>query len=541
MGLMSASRLLIVIYLRVSTEEQARKGYSLPEQREACRQKALQIAADHQKAVGMDVAPQIMEFVDDFGGDIAERPVLEELREFVRTRHPAWVVCMDPDRFSRSLKLQLIVADDIEAQTARLAFVQQDYNPDDLMSKAFFQFRGLMSELDKAKILERTTRGKRGKIKAGKRPNGATPYGYIHHKESDQLRIYEPEAQWVRSAFHWVAYENMGVYLVTRRLNGLGVPTKRHAAKWNRSVVRDLLRNTTYYGKMRCNRKDFSGLGSIRRLPPEKRKPLSAHLRPEAEWITVPVPPLISRELFDLAQANLQPTTKRGGRRDTGLLSMLLRCGECGGRMSYARHSGGHHYLRCQRRYAYHGDYRPGSPRCTNPHQRSAPVEAFVWTKLVAWLTEPSLLRQYLDEQRHSLGPRELVTRLEAEKQAIAERLAAEHKVQAAVIRRQALGQVAEEAADRMLQESNKCITQLRTEVDLLEQRLGPLRAQLDHAEEIHCRLTAAADQVAAEAQVTREQLSALEPNQRRKLVMMVVQQVTVMRDATATITLREA
>ncbi|HYG59122.1 MAG TPA: recombinase family protein, partial [Symbiobacteriaceae bacterium] len=164
---MSVLILLIVIYLRVSTEEQAKKGYSLPEQRELCRKKARAIAEEHERSTGQRVELQLTEYVDDFGGDIAERPVLEEVREFVRNRRPAWFVCMDPDRFSRSLKLQLIVADDIEGQGTRIAFVQQDYDPDDMMSRAFFQFRGLMAELDKAKIVERTSRGKRGKVRAG--------------------------------------------------------------------------------------------------------------------------------------------------------------------------------------------------------------------------------------------------------------------------------------------------------------------------------------------------------------------------------------
>jgi site-specific DNA recombinase len=525
--------LSIAIYLRVSTEEQAKTGYSLPGQREACRRKAEALVAEH-GATGGTGPVEVVEFVDDFGGDIADRPVLEELREFVRLRRPAWLVCMDPDRFSRSLKLQLIVADDIEAQGTRLCFVQQDYNPDDLMSRAFFQFRGLMSELDKAKILERTTRGKRGKIKAGRRPNGAAPYGYIHQKETDELVIYEPEAQWVRRIYAWAAHEQMGVHGAAKRLNELGVPTKRNGGRWHRSVVRDLLRNTTYYGAMRCNRKDFRGLGAVRRLPPGKRKPLSARLRPESEWVTVPVPAIISRELWELAQAALATTTRRGGRRDTGLLSMLVRCGECGGRMVYARHGGGRQYLRCQRRYGRPGDGGPGAPRCGCPHLRAEQVEAQVWGRLVAWLTDPELVGQYLEEEARFPGHGEVLSRLEQEQRAVQARLEAEHEVQAVVVRRQAQGRLAEGAADRLLQQSNRVVGQLQGELAVLEQRAAALRAGQARS------AAAGADRLETAVVRTREQLAALGPEGRRALAVRVIQHVVAAGDGTATVVLQE-
>lgn len=528
----SPAVLLIALYLRVSTEEQARKGYSLPEQREACRKRANALADEHQRAAGIPVSLRLVEFVDTFGGDIAERPVLEELRTFVRAHRPAWLVCMDPDRFSRSLKLQLIVADDIEAQQTRLAFVQQEYNPDDLMSKAFFQFRGLMSELDKAKILERTTRGKKGKLKAGKRPNGAAPYGYIHRKELDELQVYEPEARWVRAIFGWVIHDHLSLNQVTQRLNELGVPRKRHGAKWHRSVVGGLLRNTAYCGQMLCNRRDFSGLGSVRRLPPDRRKPLSARLRPKSAWVAIPVPAIISREEWEQAQANLKPAARRGGRRDTGLLSMLVRCGACGGPMAYARHAGGRHYLRCQRRYG-----PAGADRCRNPHHRARSVEQTVWTELLSRLLDPSLLEAYLAGQQ---SPIDLAGRLGDTLHALQDRLAAEHRLQAVTVRRQAEGKLAVEVADAMLAESAGVIQQIEAELTLLQQRMAALSASGGQADDAQSGDAATPHRVAAELDLTRRQLASLGPDRRRELVLKVIRQVTVMPDGTAHLALRE-
>ncbi|HWI66021.1 MAG TPA: recombinase family protein [Symbiobacteriaceae bacterium] len=482
--------LLCVIYLRVSTEEQARKGYSLPEQREACRRKAEQLAA------GQDLT--IAEFVDDFGGDVAERPVLEQVRDYVRAHRPAWFICMDPDRFSRSLKLQLIVADDLEAQGTRLAFVQQEYDPTDLMSRAFFQFRGLMSELDKAKILERTTRGKRGKLKAGRRPNGAAPYGYRHRKETDQLEIYEPEAQWVRRIFAWVAHEQAAVHTVTRRLNDLGVPRKRNGSLWHRSVVAGLLRNPAYCGEMRCNRQDFRGIGAVRRLPREKRRALSARLRPPGEWITVPVPPIISRELWQLAQANLTTVPRR---TDRGLLSTLLRCGACGGSMSYAGR-----YIRCQRRYGR----RAAEPLCANPHHRSDRVEAAVWGSVVAALCNHGAFVHDLPDVR---GP------LLEERRALEARLESERRVQVLTVRKRAEGALTDSVADELLRESDRIARSVQAELESLERRL-------------------AADP-GRPAPAVRPLLETLDPGRRRQLALLVLDRVTVGPDGSVVITWR--
>lgn len=484
----------MVIYLRVSTEEQAKKGYSLPEQREACLAKAHQIAREQSEA------PQIHELVDDFGGDIAERPVLEQVREFVRTHRPAWFICMDPDRFSRSLKLQLIVADDIEAHGTRLAFVQQEYNPDDLMSRAFFQFRGLMSELEKAKILERTSRGKRGKLKAGRRPNGAAPFGYRHRVETDTLEVYEPEAQWVRRLFDWVAHDHLSASAAARRLEALGVPCRRHGGRWHRSVVAGMLRNTTYYGEMRCNRKDFRGLGAVRRLPRERRGPLSARLRPADQWVTVPVPAIVPRDLWDQAQASLDAAARRGGRRDTGLLSMLLRCGECGAAMSYAGR-----YIRCQGRYTVRR-------QCGNRHHRRETVEGQVWARLVEWLTDPALLELDAADRGQPVA-----CRLAAEEEALRERLSAEQRLQAAVLRRLALGQVDPGVADLLMAESQRHLRQIESDLAALGARLATQNAPAPSPW-----------REAKASEAVRARLGTLGPAQRRHLVLLLVQRVSI-------------
>lgn len=83
--------MIAVIYTRVSTEEQAREGFSLAGQLEACRRKAREMGA-----------AEIREFVDDgVSGEILERPELTRARESIRAGGIDSFICFDPDRLAR--------------------------------------------------------------------------------------------------------------------------------------------------------------------------------------------------------------------------------------------------------------------------------------------------------------------------------------------------------------------------------------------------------------------------------------------------------
>jgi site-specific DNA recombinase len=89
------------IYARVSTEDQG-KGFSIPTQIEAC-----------QKLVEREgyIVPQGHLLVDEgFSGTTMDRPGLRRLRELVQTKAIAAAIVYDPDRLSRNLGHQLLLA-----------------------------------------------------------------------------------------------------------------------------------------------------------------------------------------------------------------------------------------------------------------------------------------------------------------------------------------------------------------------------------------------------------------------------------------------
>jgi site-specific DNA recombinase len=403
----------VAIYLRVSTVDQGRRGFSLGEQRKECLQRVDQLVREAGRPL------EVAEFVDTAGGDIIHRPELDRVRRYVKERAPDYFVCMDPDRFSRATYQAIMVANEIEAAGTRLLFVQHDYQSTS-EGRLFFTLRVAIAEYEKAKILERTALGKRGKMARGGIPHGLRIYGYdylpqaqrqLHGGDAGPLVPNEAEAAWVRRIFGWAAEERLGSQRIAERLNELGVPAK-HGGPWRRNVVAAMLHNPTYAGRLRLHRYDFTGLGSEQQLPPDRRtRKLTPRQRPEADWVTVAVPPLVEEALFAAAQGRLAGGGERRldrPARPVRLLSGLVGCGLCGRAMHYAWSARCQAYLlRCPGRFG---------GGCTQRHWKAGPVEAQVWQQATTWLVEEGALAEYAVHQAAAGNelPGQLTRELEA-------------------------------------------------------------------------------------------------------------------------------
>ncbi|MFC4022714.1 recombinase family protein [Oceanobacillus longus] len=315
---------MIAIYVRVSTDEQAKSGYSLQDQIRQCRNKA-----------GNDEA--IQEFVDDgYSGEFLERPALSKLRENVREGLVDKVIVYDPDRLSRKLANQLVITEEIEKR-AELIFVNGEYakTPEGIM---FYQMRGAFSEFEKAKITERMSNGRRAKARKGKVVKDSKVYGYKYNKETAELEIHEPEAEVVRLVFDLFTNPQgrvKGINGIAKYLMDKGIPTKKGKGTWHRQVVRQFLLNETYTGVFYQNKWNTEGmLGN--KYKKDKDEKVQMTKRPRDEWIAVDVPPIIDKETFDYAQKLLKESRRRwaGNSKNIYLLSGLVRCGECGNTMT---------------------------------------------------------------------------------------------------------------------------------------------------------------------------------------------------------------
>jgi site-specific DNA recombinase len=106
---------------------------------------------------------------------------------------------------------------------------------------------------------------------------------------------------------------------ITRRINAEGIPTREASARWERSTVRAVLRNSAYRGVACLGKTRTSSRTRIIR-PLRRRGVVAAsttagHERPREEWIEIPVPALVSQESFARAQELLQENKIRSRRR----------------------------------------------------------------------------------------------------------------------------------------------------------------------------------------------------------------------------------
>ncbi|KIL35729.1 DNA recombinase [Gordoniibacillus kamchatkensis] len=328
---------MYAIYARVSTEEQAKKGYSLQDQVRRCRKK---IDAP---------SNEIIEYIDEgISGEFLERPQLTRLREDLRKGIIKTVVCLDPDRLSRDLNNALILANEIDKR-AELVFVNGDYDKTP-QGRLFFQIRGAIAEFEKATINMRMSNGRKEKARNGKVVKNYHVYGYTYNKEAGQMEIYNPEAEVVRLIFELFTNPQGRV----RGINGIAhfltkhrIPTKlqimfeagktkkvpKNGFVWHKQVVRQILMNPAYKGEFYQNRWNTEGMLGNKFRDKEDRIQMTE--RPRSEWIRVPCPAIIDALTFDFVQEQLKEARRRfaGQQRNQYLLSGLLRCGDCGNTM----------------------------------------------------------------------------------------------------------------------------------------------------------------------------------------------------------------
>jgi site-specific DNA recombinase len=385
------------LYARVSTDKQAEK-YGIPSQIEAlrqrCREKNWTFVLDGNNDAFID---------EGYSGAELDRPALNRLRRVIREGRVDIVLAYDPDRLSRRLYHQMILAEEFEKQGVRLEFVTQDMgtSPEDRM---FFNMRGLVAEYEREKIRERTMRGNREKARQGKVVSvGAIPFGFYYNKEKATLEENPEKAETVRFIFYTFANENLSLQGLADRLNCLHIPTPRGGDRWRASTLGIMLRNEVYIGKMYQFRK-YHVEPKFRRKPSAKTKKTSTTLRPKEEWIPVKVSSLISLELFESVQRKLKTNaelSKRNTKREY-LLSGLLYCSQCGGRM------GGHTshavpYYRCYRkenpdRVPLNADGKPQP--CSCPEVKAEAIEPVVWNTICQLIKDPDFLIQEL--HRHN-------------------------------------------------------------------------------------------------------------------------------------------
>ncbi|WP_020615709.1 recombinase family protein [Paenibacillus daejeonensis] len=372
------------LYGRISDDEQSK--YSVSDQMKENRTKA-------------GIEEEIIEYIDEgVSGALMSRPAMDRLRKDIKDGIITKVICWDPDRLSRDLMIQLLLANEIEKR-AELVFVNHDYKktPEGIL---FFQMRGAFSQFEKAKITERTSRGRREKASQGKVVKNSKMYGYDYDAVNSTYVINEAEAAIVRFIFEaFVKPNNLvkGINGIAVYLTEHGVPTKRGAAVWHRQVVRQLLLNRSYTGQYAQNRWNTEGMvGNKYRDADEK---VRMKLRPEEEWAYTEIPMIIDEQTFETAQLYIAESKRRFAPESLRkyLLSGLVRCGDCNNTMTGRRDKSWGVYVL---EYTDLKNYSGAKHKGCGMRMRCETLDKLVWDTVVGWLNHPDEIAAAAEEHQ---------------------------------------------------------------------------------------------------------------------------------------------
>src|SRR5215207_1833266 len=407
----------LILYARVSTDEQARSGYSLAQQIEALRSYAIREGYE------------VLEEVQDPGqsGASLERPGMDRVRDLVATGGVPVVLAQDRDRFAREPAYHYLLKREFAEYGTKLKALNDrgDESPEGELTDGILD---QLAKYERAKTTERTRRGRLRRAREGKIIGGHTPdYGFRYNATRDNYVVDEDAMLIVRRIFYMVGVEGQALYAVKKALERDGINSPTGKARWSTQVIRDRILDDVYrphsfeevtklvspevaakldpekrygiwwYNRRRTTRKQVS------QGEPDGRSYRSAVKTVEKDrnqWIAVPVPDSgVPREWVDAAQAAIKDNKKgsSAGRRYWELSGGVLFCGGCGRRMvshsvKGTKRSTRYSYYRCIRHR------REGDEVCTNGKSyRAEGLERSVWEFVSGLLKDPERIREGLE------------------------------------------------------------------------------------------------------------------------------------------------
>lgn len=388
----------VALYARVSTPHQHQEGTI------ASQVRALK---HHIAQQSWELLPE-HEYLDEgISGARLDRPALDRLRDSARRGEFDAVVLLSPDRLARHYAHQWLLIEELEKLQVRLIFLQNPFG-DTPQGKLLTQMQGMMAEYERAQILERTRRGRLEKARNGEfMPWAYHCYGYRylpkHHGTPPRALIEPTQAEVVRRIYRLLIEEQLSCRQITKRLNETQIPTPSGKnTVWHPTTVNNILTNRVYLGQARYNYRQ-SVLPAYRNSEQAQLRSLKTgrSYRPEDEWVWSEAPAIITPEVYEKAQRQLQRNTEfarkmyqPNSRRY--LLRRLVKCGQCGLSLSAYRQ------LSVDKRYEYlyyrcsgHEPLSCGrANKCLSRLVRADRLDTLVWEALSQLLNTPSVIPQ---------------------------------------------------------------------------------------------------------------------------------------------------
>ena len=295
------------IYIRVSTEDQAREGFSLGEQEE----KLKQLCAFKEY--------QVYKVYQDRGisaKDMEHRPGFQEMMDDMRKGKINYIVAYKLDRVTRSVRdLELLIAE-LEKYDCYLICERDDVNTSTANGRFFVRMLTVLSQLEIEVVSERTKFGMSGAIKAGHLP-GTCPLGY--YRDKDKVVKIDPNTRDIVKRIFNMYLEGKSYYQISCILDEEKVLYPEHN-KWTEAAVRTIINNRIYVGDYVRNKT----------LKDETKE----------EVYTDVVAPIITRAEWEEIQIQKEKNMQSFSRDRVYIFFQKLICPKCG-KLMLCKGSGG--------------------------------------------------------------------------------------------------------------------------------------------------------------------------------------------------------
>jgi site-specific DNA recombinase len=347
------------LYIRVSTEEQAKEGFSISAQREKLTMFACSQGFHIQDC-----------YIDDgYSAKNTDRPALQRLLADVRQHIIDVVLVYRLDRLTRSVLDLYQLLEEFERYGATFRSCTEVYDTTTAIGRLFITLVAALAQWERENLAERVRLGMGQMAQEQKRPGGPPPYGFRLQK--GVLVVDSQEAELVRMIFAKYL-SGKGMNRIADELNQLGF-RGRSGSPWNQTTLSHMLKNPAYYGALRWN---YAVGGQ------KKNSPDTWIIRENAHE------PIIDKETFQLVQ-KLQASRKTIHPRTLSsdfLFSGVLCCARCGssmyGKTIRTRNQQGRQYLN---RYYYCKNRK--SKRCDSAAIREDRLEALFLPYLERYAT----------------------------------------------------------------------------------------------------------------------------------------------------------
>ena len=283
------------IYIRVSTEDQAREGFSLGEQeeklRQLCKYKDFEIFKVYKDA-GISAK------------NMKDRPAFQQMLEDMKAGKLNYIVAYKLDRVTRSVRDLEVLISTLEQYHCYLICDRDDVNTSTANGRFFVRMLTVLSQLEIEIVSERTKFGLNGAIKAGHIP-GQCPLGYYRDKDKS-LKVDVTTKDLVLRIFE-MYLEGKSYQTIANILNEEKVLSPNNK-KWCDSTIDRIINNKIY-------------MGDYERYKYDTEK--------ETELFVDVVPPIITRAMWEEVQKQKEKNQRSYCRNRVYIFFQKLVCPTC--------------------------------------------------------------------------------------------------------------------------------------------------------------------------------------------------------------------